>query len=49
MDDFFFEMHFSNPDMDWLWKNDGFTSTVADTYALFSQLRRKGVRANPWP
>ena len=49
VDDFFFEMHFSNPDMDWLWKNDGFTSTVADTYALFSQLRRKGVRANPWP
>lgn len=49
VDDFFFEMHFSNPDMDWLWKNDGFSSTVADTYALFSQLRHKGVRANPWP
>ena len=49
VDELFFEMHFSNPAMDWLWKNDGFTSSVEDTYKLFSQLRHKGVRANPWP
>ena len=49
VDELYFEYHFRNRDIEWLWKNDGFTATVADTYALFSQLRHKGVRANPWP
>ena len=48
VDELYFEYHFRNKDIAWLWKDD-FTATVADTYALFSQLRHKGVRANPWP
>ena len=49
VDEFYFEFHFSNPDISWLWKPGQFEATVADTYALFAQLRHKGVRANPWP
>lgn len=49
VDELYFEYHFSNPDIAWLWKRGEFAATVADTYALFPQLRHKGVRANPWP
>lgn len=49
VDELYFEFHFSNPDIAWLWKPGEFVATVADTYAFFSQLRHKGVRANPWP
>ena len=49
VDDFYFEFHFSNKDIEWLWKRGEFSATVADTYRLFSQLRHLGVRANPWP
>ena len=49
VDEFFFEYHFKDKDIDWLWGNDGFTASIQETYKLFSNLRKKGVRAHPWP
>jgi hypothetical protein len=49
VDELYYEYHFVNKDMEWIWADSHFSAKVADTYLLFSQLRQKGVRANPWP
>lgn len=49
VDELYYEYHFSNNDIEWLWPGHYFAASVSDTYTLFSQLRHKGVRASPWP
>lgn len=46
-----FEHHVNVPEMMVHWKTSvqNMSHTLADTYALFSRLRRLGIRAHSWP
>ena len=49
VDVFYFEHHVSIPDFSWIWKMGEYPQTLNDSYAIFGELRRLGIRASPWP
>lgn len=49
VDVFYFEHHVKINDFEWIWAQFGYKQTLVDTYAIFTALRRQGVRAHSWP
>jgi hypothetical protein len=49
VNEFFFEHHVNSEAMYGAWRTEGFNSTLYDSYVLFQNLRKKGIRAHSWP
>ena len=48
VDDFFFEHHVNTPPMHRYWHTEASPQMLADTYRIFSTLRREGIMAHSW-
>lgn len=49
VDEAFYEHHTNIPEMEQWWRRGGMSGELKDTYRIFSELRRRGVRMHGWP